>query len=94
MLLAPGTILQRMFVEERLSSVAPGFFVEVGVGEGNLSHLLLQMGWRGLGYDFSSESLAGAAVINEAAVREERYQLLRRNWLHDEGKRKADLVIS
>jgi len=45
--LAPGTILQLMYLKERLVDVAPGRFIEVGPGTGEISNLLLKFGWGG-----------------------------------------------
>ena len=56
--LPPGTLLQHMYLRERLRTRPPGTFVEVGVGSGHLSRLLLDLGWRGIGYDLSAEALA------------------------------------
>ena len=45
--LPPGTILQLMHVRERLTRIKPGVFVEVGPGTGEITALLLEIGWRG-----------------------------------------------
>jgi SAM-dependent methyltransferase len=53
-----------MYVRERLRSRPPGHFVEVGVGGGALSRLLLRLGWQGIGYDISYEAAAAARDLN------------------------------
>lgn len=90
----PGTILQRMYLRERLLKVQPGFFIEVGVGEGHLSSLIVDMGWTGFGYDFSGEALSRASLTNQAAIEAGTYEVQQLNWLHHESKEKADLVVS
>jgi len=39
--LPPGTILQLMYLKERLVNIKPGRFVEIGPGSGEISGLLL-----------------------------------------------------
>ena len=55
--LPPGTILQRMHVRGRLTRIKPGVFVEVGPGTGEITALLLELGWRGTAYDLSTETV-------------------------------------
>jgi hypothetical protein len=47
--LPPGTILQLMYLRERIGNIAPGRFVEIGPGSGEVSALLLELGWGGVG---------------------------------------------
>lgn len=53
--LPPGTILQLMYLNERLSKLKPGSFIEVGPGSGEVSNVLLKKGWRGCAYDLEDE---------------------------------------
>lgn len=55
--LAPGTQLQLFFLEERLRLLPAGKFVEIGPGGGDITHLLLQRGWRGLSYDLDAKTI-------------------------------------
>jgi SAM-dependent methyltransferase len=55
--LAPGTLLQLLFLEERLRRLPAGKFVEIGPGAGDLTHLLLQRGWRGRSYDLDAKTI-------------------------------------
>ena len=45
--LPPGTILQLMYLRERLENIKPGRFIEIGPGSGEISGLLLDLGWTG-----------------------------------------------
>jgi phospholipid N-methyltransferase len=56
--LPPGTLLQYMYLRERLQQHAPGRFVEIGPGYGDITALLLSMGWHGIVYELSPESAA------------------------------------
>lgn len=55
--LPPGTLLQHLYVKERLGRIPPGRFVEVGPGRGDLTRLLLDNGWKGLVYDLSGTTI-------------------------------------
>ncbi len=91
----PGTILQHMYIEERLARLRPGHFLEVGVGNGHISQLLLARGWSGVGYDLSDSALARAAEMNDASVARGRLVLHNEDWLQSEGPPSpVDLVIS
>jgi SAM-dependent methyltransferase len=56
-ILPPGTWLQLMYLKERILNVAPGSFVEIGPGSGEISHLLLELGWRGRAYDLEPTTI-------------------------------------
>ena len=45
--LPPGTILQLMYLRERLRNIKPGRFIEIGPGSGEITRLLLELGWAG-----------------------------------------------
>jgi SAM-dependent methyltransferase len=93
-ILAPGTILQRMYLRERLARLAPGRFVEVGAGQAHLSGLLLECGWTGIGYDLADDGLARAPRAVTDAMRTGHYQFRRQDWLDAEPAGGVDLVVS
>jgi SAM-dependent methyltransferase len=93
-ILPPGTILQQMYLKERLRGVPPGVFVEIGAGQGIVSATLLRLGWRGTGYDLNPESLAIATRVNAEAVAAGRYRVVNKDWLADPQAEPADLIIS
>jgi SAM-dependent methyltransferase len=51
-------------------------FVEVGCGSGDLSKILLERGYQGMGVDFSSSAIALASEKLKSPIFEGRYQLL------------------
>lgn len=55
--LPPGTLLQLMYLDERLKGISPGRFIEVGPGSGEITNRLLRAGWSGTVYDLSGETL-------------------------------------
>ena len=94
MILPPGTILQRMYLRERLRGRAPGRFVEVGVGHGALSRLLLDLGWTGVGFDLNPTALEKARCLTADAIAAGRYALREGDWLGAPVGSPADLVLS
>lgn len=56
--LPPGTILQLMYLRERLENIQPGRFVEIGPGSGEITALLLELGWRGCSCDLEEVTIA------------------------------------
>lgn len=55
--LPPGTILQLMYLGERLGAIPRGHFIEVGPGGGEITKQLLMAGWSGTAYDLSEETV-------------------------------------
>ena len=56
--LPPGTLLQLMYLDERLKGISPGRFIEIGPGSGEITNRLLRAGWTGTVYDLSDETVA------------------------------------
>ena len=94
LVLPPGTILQHMYLTERLRALPVGRFVEVGVGNGHLSALLLDLGWQGAGYDLSEEALVRARERLAPALAAGRLHLHHGDWLQAAEAEPVDLVIS
>jgi SAM-dependent methyltransferase len=92
--LPPGTILQLLYLKERLRGLSAGRFLEVGVGAGLISRVLLARGWTGVGYDLGDAALEQARENNEAAVAGGRYTLRHADWLRAPDDAPVDLVIS
>jgi SAM-dependent methyltransferase len=91
---APGTILQHMYVRERLRDRPAGTFIEIGTGRGLLTKLLLDLGWRGVGLELNPDAVAAATELNATACREQRLEIHNADWLRYEPEGQVDLVIS
>jgi SAM-dependent methyltransferase len=94
MILPPGTILQQMYLKERVAKRPRGRFVEVGAGQGIVSKTLLDLGWSGSAYDLNGEALAVASEVNRPAVTEGRYRVVQGDWLEAPAEGPSDLVVS
>jgi len=92
--LPPGTILQHLYLKERLNLIKPGHFLEVGCGKGFISKILLDLGWTGMGCDINPNSLQYCERLNAHAIQKGRYQILNQNFLKITNLPKFDLIIS
>ena len=91
----PGTILQHLYLRERIAAWTPGAFVEVGVGSGHISNILLSLGWSGTGYDLNAAAVARASSLNRVFIESGRFAVRNADWLAggDEPK-SVDIVVS
>lgn len=64
------------FCKLEANNKEPVRFVEVGCGAGDLSAILLDLGYQGMGVDFSSSAIALASEHLKSPIAEGRYQLL------------------
>ncbi|WP_397451934.1 class I SAM-dependent methyltransferase [Pseudomonas sp. NA-150] len=79
--LPPGTLLQLMYLKERVSGLEPGCFVEIGAGSGHISDLLLSLGWHGKAFDLSSSTVESLQTRFSAEISEGRYEVVLGDWL-------------
>lgn len=75
--LAPGSILQRMYLRERMqgrfkSSVR---FLEIGAGKGHTSRVLLELGHSGVSLDLNADACAQNQQLNSTYIETEQYQV-------------------
>lgn len=92
--LPPGTLLQLMYLRERLRRLAPGKFIEMGPGSGEITRLLLDHGWSGRSYDLEAKTVASLKIRFAKEISEGRFVALNEDFLSSEIPEKADLVIS
>lgn len=87
--------MQHLYLKERCAAWAPGEFVEVGVGSGHLSSVLLSLGWSGTGYDLNASALERATSLNQEFVDSRRFAVREGDWLNSgDEPQSVDLVIS
>jgi SAM-dependent methyltransferase len=92
--LPPGTLLQLMYLRERIRLVPPGRFIEIGPGSGEITRLLLNHGWTGCSYDLEAKTIANLEVRFAREINERRFMPINDDFLTSAKSEKVDLVIS
>lgn len=93
--LAPGLILQLMYLRARLRRLPSGRFIEVGPGAGEVTQLLLSQGWHGCSYELDPISARRLRERFARPIAEGRYRVLCGDYIDAcEPGDNADLVVS
>lgn len=94
--LPPGTILQLEYLRERLGKLVPGRFIEIGPGSGEISNLLLQLGWQGTAYDLEPRTIERLEKRFASDISQGRYRASTQDFLALSASRenRVDLIIS
>ena len=93
--LPPGTLLQLMFLQERLNMLSPGRFIEIGPGSGEITNLLLENGWRGTSFDLETATIDTLKIRFKAQIERGDFSVRNDDFITAEpGETKVDLVIS
>ena len=93
--LPPGTLLQLMYLRERLCHIHPGRFIEIGPGSGEITRLLLDLGWTGESYDLDATTIARLQTRFANEVAQGRYSAVIGDYLSPpQQPGLADMVIS
>lgn len=92
--LAPGSILQRMYLQRRMRMHDFKTFCEIGCGRGTLSNRLLTMGLTGIGFDLNPVACEANSERNEEFITSGKYAVNNRDFLEDQSAAKFDVVLS
>lgn len=94
--LAPGNILQNMYVKYRLNRYTkqPMTFIELGSGNGNISNILLSRGLSGTGYDLSNTACINNRNKNSRFISSGMYKVENCDFFEIPNTKKADLIMS
>jgi SAM-dependent methyltransferase len=96
--LPPGTLLQLMYLDERLKVIPAGRFIEIGPGSGEITSRLLKAGWTGTVYDLSDETISKLKQRFSSEVADGRISAVVGDFLQsptpDQANSRVDLVIS
>ncbi len=93
--LPPGTLLQLMYLRERLGHIKPGRFIEIGPGSGEITHLLLDLGWTGQSYDLEAVTIERLQMRFAKEIEQGRYSAINADYLSQpQQPESADLMIS
>jgi phospholipid N-methyltransferase len=94
LVLPPGTILQLMYLRERLSLAEAGNFIEIGPGSGEITRVLLDLGWQGVSYDLERTTVDKLKIRFSKEITEKRFDAVCENFLESSNTQKINLVIS
>lgn len=93
--LAPGSILQRLYIRERIREISPiGSFIDFGAGSGALSEILLSCGWHGLAFDLNADACQENKHRNAHYIAESKYRVNCQDYLLSLDNLKIDLFIA
>jgi SAM-dependent methyltransferase len=92
--LPPGTLLQLMYLRERIRQIPPGRFIEIGPGSGEITQLLLDSGWTGYSYDLEEDTISILKERFAIEIAEHRFIAINADYLVSPLLEKVDLVIS
>jgi SAM-dependent methyltransferase len=75
---APGTILQFLFIRDRLRKAmgTSKKFIDVGSGKGYLSELLLSLGHNGIGVDLNQSACIHNNLLNSNYISDGKYEVV------------------
>jgi SAM-dependent methyltransferase len=93
--LAPGTILQFIFIRNRLlKNISKGKkFLEIGSGNGHLSNLLLKIGYVGQGIDLNESACENNKTLNQKWIENGNYIVHNKDF-NTSNFKEFDFVIS
>jgi SAM-dependent methyltransferase len=92
--LAPGSILQKMYLKNRIAKNKYSNFCEVGSGNGFLSKLLLDNGLSGIGFDLNTSACANNQAFNKTYISEGKYEVSNQNFFDYKTDKKFDIIMS
>src|SRR4051794_25258048 len=83
--LAPGNILQNLFVKERIAHLLKerqyASFIEFGAGMGYLSAILLDVGMTGFAVDLNETACESNRSLNASAIKQGKYRVVNGDFL-------------
>jgi SAM-dependent methyltransferase len=93
--LPPGTILQYLYIRERLKKRRSGQrFLDIGSGNGMLSSLLLNMGFQGLAVDLNQGACENNRKANQSYIDKGKFNVVHGNLLELADTEKFDVILA
>jgi SAM-dependent methyltransferase len=87
-----------MYLDERLKSIVPGHFIEIGPGSGEITNRLLKAGWSGIVYDLSEETINSLKQRFATEIKADRLVVVLGDFLNSslpcQPTERADVIIS
>lgn len=95
--LPPGNILQYLYLKERINVLKNNGakeFIEIGSGNGNVSKIFLNKGFKGIGYDLNQSACTNNSNLNSQFIENKSYQVINDDFITKKGLTKTDIIIS
>lgn len=94
--IAPGSILQRLYITERLRKYSGQLhsFIELGSGNGYNSHLLLNHDLIGTGIDLNESACENNRILNKEFIQNNSYEVLNTDFFSWIPGQPVDLLFS
>ena len=95
--LPPGNILQYIYLKKRLRLLKKenfNSFIEIGSGNGNVSKIFLELGFRGTGFDLNESACINNKTKNKSFIDSKTYEVFNEDFLLKEEIPKVDVIIS
>jgi len=94
--LAPGNILQNMYIKSRLRKLPNSYdtFCEVGSGNGIISNIFLKHGYRGFSYEINPDSCTINRSFNISYIQCNKYEIRNSNFLSENDIGKVDVIVT
>jgi len=92
--IAPGSILQRMYLKKRINKSRYKTFCDIGSGNGYVSNILLKMGMKGCGFDLNESACRNNEFKNLEFIKSGRYFVKAANFFNESIENKFDIIIS
>jgi len=94
--LAPGNVLQNMYLKKRLAGFTNSSmkFIELGPGNGYISNILLRLGLNGIGYDLSDSACNNNRSTNIEYIKSGTYSAVNADFFGISEQEKVDIIIS
>jgi SAM-dependent methyltransferase len=86
-----------MYLDDRLKSIPPGRFIEVGPGSGEITNRRLRKGWSGTVYDLSYETITGLKQRFAPEIASDRLAIVLGDYLRAQflqPQDRVDVIIS
>jgi len=93
--LPPGTILQLMYLRERIKSFSPNKrFLDIGSGNGMLTSLLLSCGMTGVAIDLNQSACENNRIKNKKAIIDSKLNVIHQDLLQFPDDEKFDVICA
>lgn len=95
-MMAPGTILQLMYLRSRVRKWPKNYktFYDIGSGTGLISNVLLSFGYKGNGFDLNKIANEKNYACNYNYIKEGNYHIYQENFLNAKKLDKVDIIVS